>query len=36
MLLIVFDTKDGKVLYWHNVGGPIAGGMVSYVSGGRQ
>jgi alcohol dehydrogenase (cytochrome c) len=33
---LVFDTKDGKVLYRHNVGGPIAGGMVSYASGGKQ
>jgi hypothetical protein len=33
---LVFDANDGKVLYGHNVGGPIAGGMVSYASGGKQ
>jgi hypothetical protein len=27
---------DGKVLCSHNVGGPIAGGIVSYASGGKQ
>jgi alcohol dehydrogenase (cytochrome c) len=34
--LLVFDANDGKVLYRHNVGGPIAGGLVSYASGGKQ
>jgi PQQ-dependent dehydrogenase (methanol/ethanol family) len=33
---LVFDANDGKILYRRNVGGPIAGGMVSYVSGGKQ
>jgi alcohol dehydrogenase (cytochrome c) len=33
---LVFDASDGKVLYRHNVGGPIAGGMVSYASGRKQ
>jgi len=33
---LVFDANDGKVLYTHNVGGPIAGGMVSYAAGGKQ
>ena len=33
---LVFDARDGNVLYRHNVGGPIAGGMVSYASGGKQ
>jgi glucose dehydrogenase len=33
---LVFDANDGKVLYRHNVGGPIAGGIVSYASGGKQ
>jgi hypothetical protein len=33
---LVFDANDGKVLYKHNVGGPIAGGVVSYASGGRR
>ena len=33
---LVFDANDGMVLFGHNVGGPIAGGMVSYASGGKQ
>jgi alcohol dehydrogenase (cytochrome c) len=33
---LVFDANDGKVVYRRNVGGPIAGGMVSYASGGKQ
>jgi alcohol dehydrogenase (cytochrome c) len=33
---LVFDANDGTVLYRRNVGGPIAGGMVSYASGGKQ
>ena len=33
---LVFDANDGKVLYRRNVGGPIAGGIVSYASGGKQ
>ena len=31
-----FDAKSGNVLYTHSVGGPIAGGLVSYASGGKQ
>jgi len=34
--LLAFDANDGKVLYRHNVGGPIAGCMVSYALGGKQ
>jgi len=33
---LVFDANDGKVLYRHNIGGPIVGGMVSYALGGKQ
>jgi len=33
---LVFDANDGTVLHRHNVGGPIAGGLVSYASGGKQ
>jgi len=33
---VVFDANDGKIPYKHNVGGPIAGGMVSYAAGGEQ
>jgi alcohol dehydrogenase (cytochrome c) len=33
---LVFDANDGTVLYRRNVGDPIAGGMVSYASGGKQ
>jgi alcohol dehydrogenase (cytochrome c) len=33
---LVFDAKDGKILYRHNVGGPIAGGVISYASDARQ
>ena len=33
---LAFDAKDGKVLFKHNLGGPAAGGLVSYASGGRQ
>ena len=32
----MFDANDGKVVYRHNVGGPIAGGMVNYASAGKQ
>ena len=34
--LLVFDANDGKVLYRHNVGGSIAGCMVSYALGRKQ
>ena len=30
----VFDGRDGKILYTRNVGGPIAGGLVSYEAAG--
>src|SRR5262245_34644544 len=33
---VVLDAKDGKVLYKHNVGSPIAGGIVSYAAHGKQ
>jgi alcohol dehydrogenase (cytochrome c) len=33
---LAFDANDGKVLYSHNVDGPIEGGIVSYASGGKQ
>src|SRR5262245_54088922 len=33
---LVFDANDGKVVYRHNVGGPIVGGMVNYASAGKQ
>ena len=33
---LVLDASDGKVLYKHNLGGPAAGGLVSYASGGKQ
>jgi len=33
---LVFDAQDGKILYNHNVGGPAAGGLVSYAVGGKQ
>ena len=32
----VFDGRDGKILYTHNVGGPISGGVVSYDATGHQ
>ncbi len=31
-----FDAKDGKVLYRFNVGGPITGGVPSYMVGDKQ
>jgi len=33
---LAFDGRSGKVLYSHNVGGPIGGGVVSYEAGGHQ
>ena len=33
---LVLDASDGKVLYKHNLGGPAAGGLVSYALGGKQ
>ena len=33
---LAFDAKDGKILFKHNLGGPAAGGLVSYASGDRQ
>ena len=33
---LVLEANDGKVVYKHDIGGPIAGGMVSYASGGKQ
>ena len=32
----VFDGRDGKILYTHNVGGPISGGVISYDAAGHQ
>ena len=32
----VFDGRDGKILYTRNVGGPIAGELVSYEAAGHQ
>jgi hypothetical protein len=29
-------TQTGKVLFTHNVGGPLGGGLVSYQAGGEQ
>jgi PQQ-dependent dehydrogenase (methanol/ethanol family) len=34
--LIVLDAKSGSVLYRFNTGGPIAGGVITYESNGRQ
>jgi alcohol dehydrogenase (cytochrome c) len=31
-----FNAKTGGVVYTHNVGGPIGGGLISYVAGGKQ
>ena len=33
---LVFDARDGKIVYKHNLGGPAGGGLVSYASGGKQ
>ena len=33
---LAVDANDGKVLYKNNVGGPVAGGVVSYAAGGKQ
>jgi alcohol dehydrogenase (cytochrome c) len=33
---LVLDANNGKVIYRHNLGGPIAGRIVSYASGGKQ
>jgi hypothetical protein len=32
----LLDANNGEVLYRHNLGGPIAGGIVSYASGSKQ
>ena len=31
-----FDAQTGKILFTHNVGGPVGGGVVSYEAGGQQ
>ena len=33
---LVMDQKSGKVLYRFNTGGPVAGGMATYLAGGKQ
>jgi alcohol dehydrogenase (cytochrome c) len=33
---IALDAENGKVLYRFNVGGPIAGGVITYEIGGKQ
>lgn len=33
---LAFDAKEGKVLFKYNLGGPAAGGLVSYAAGGKQ
>ena len=33
---VVFDAKNGDVLYRFNTGGPIGGGVVTYAVGGKQ
>ena len=33
---VVFDARNGDVLYRFNTGGPIGGGIVTYAAGGRQ
>jgi alcohol dehydrogenase (cytochrome c) len=30
-----FNAKTGGVLYTHNVGGPIGGGLITYTAGGK-
>jgi alcohol dehydrogenase (cytochrome c) len=31
-----FDANTGKVIYTHDVGGPVGGGVVSYSAQGKQ
>ena len=33
---MVFDARNGEVLYRFNTGGPVGGGIVTYAAGGRQ
>jgi alcohol dehydrogenase (cytochrome c) len=33
---VVFDARNGDVLYRFNTGGPVGGGIVTYAAGGRQ
>ena len=33
---LAFDAKDGEVLFKRSVGGPAAGGLVSYAAGTKQ
>ncbi|ACB94613.1 pyrroloquinoline quinone-dependent dehydrogenase [Beijerinckia indica] len=33
---LAFDAKDGKIVFKHSLGGPAAGGVVSYASGAKQ
>jgi alcohol dehydrogenase (cytochrome c) len=34
--LMVFNAKNGKVIYRFDTGGPIAGGIVTYEKNGKQ
>jgi alcohol dehydrogenase (cytochrome c) len=31
-----FDAQTGRILFTHDVGGPVGGGVVSYEAGGKQ
>jgi alcohol dehydrogenase (cytochrome c) len=33
---VVFDARDGNVLYRFNTGGPVAAGVITYMAGGKQ
>jgi alcohol dehydrogenase (cytochrome c) len=33
---VVFDARNGDVLYRFNTGGPVGGGIVTYAAGGKQ
>jgi alcohol dehydrogenase (cytochrome c) len=33
---LALDAANGKILYKHNLGGPVAGGVVTYAVHGRQ
>jgi PQQ-dependent dehydrogenase (methanol/ethanol family) len=33
---VVFDARNGDVLYRFNTGGPVGGGIVTYATGGKQ
>jgi len=34
--LYALDARDGRVLWTHDTGGAIGGGVISYVAGGKQ